>query len=133
MLDEQARGRTRSRNRDADLQPAVRRRPPQFPGNRPRIAEQPRQAAQVKRDLARAAYLDARRELARHALQHGVIRSLRRIQRTEHDSSPWAVNGHRRNAGVPVNPPAWRYDPNLCFKPGHTMAAAGLLGAPRLL
>ena len=72
MVDEQTRGRSRARNRDAHLQPAIRGGAPQFLRDRPRIAKQPFEAAQIERDLARPAHLDTRRELARHAFEHGT-------------------------------------------------------------
>ncbi len=50
---------------DADAQAAVGGRAAHLLGDRARLAEQPRQTAQIEHDLARAAHLDARRELAR--------------------------------------------------------------------
>ena len=49
MADEQTRRRARAGNRDAHLQPAIGGRAPQLLGDRPRVAEQPRQPAQIER------------------------------------------------------------------------------------
>ena len=128
MVNEQACSGTRTRYGHAHLQSAVCGRAPQRIGNRSRLAEQTRQAAQIQRDLTPTTDLDARRELARHTLENGLIRPLCCIQRTEHASSPRAtkarkhqsiVVGHSCHAGCSVYPPARRHNPNLCCKAGH--------------
>ena len=53
MMDEQARRRSRRRDGHAHPQPAIGRGSPQLRRDRPRIAEQPFESAQIKRDLAR--------------------------------------------------------------------------------
>ena len=60
MMDEQTRRGSRRRDGHTHPQPAIRGGPPQLRGDRPRVAEEPFEPAQIKRDLARAAYLDAR-------------------------------------------------------------------------
>ena len=79
MVDEQARRRARAGDRHAHAQTAIGGRAPQLAGNRPRVAEQPLEAVQIERDLARAAHLDTRRELARHARERSRGGSLRRV------------------------------------------------------
>jgi len=73
MAHEQSRRRARAGNGHAHLQPAIGRRAPQLAGNGARITEQARQAAQVERDLTRAAHVDARRKLARRLDQLRLI------------------------------------------------------------
>jgi hypothetical protein len=84
MVYQQARGRARARNGDTYAQPAVGRGAPQLLGHRLRIAEQPRKAAQIERDLARAARLDARREAPRDLAQHAGDTSFRSIDSGKH-------------------------------------------------
>ncbi len=78
-MDEQTRGGSRARNRHAHTQIAIRGGSPQFLRDRPRIAKQPFETAQIERDLARPAHLETRRELARHAFEHSTLIGLRRI------------------------------------------------------
>jgi hypothetical protein len=60
MADEQARRRARAGDGDADVQPAIGRRAAHFLGNRARVAEEPRHAAQIEHDLAGTAGVDPR-------------------------------------------------------------------------
>jgi hypothetical protein len=78
-VDEETRGGSRARNRHAHTQIAIRGGSPQFLRDRPRIAKQPFETAQIERDLARPAHLETRRELARHAFEHSTLIGLRRI------------------------------------------------------
>jgi hypothetical protein len=90
MVDEQTRRRSSAGDGNTHLHTAIGGRPPQFMCDRACLAEQPLEPAQIERDLTRAADLDPRRELARNALEHRAIGSLRTVQDTKHVVSPRA-------------------------------------------
>jgi hypothetical protein len=89
MADHQARGDSRARDRHADLQPAIGGRAPQLLGDRLRVAEQPRQAAEIEEDFplegcsARQKF-KPRRELARDLEQRVGRTAFRGIHNAEH-------------------------------------------------
>jgi hypothetical protein len=66
MMREEARRGTRRRDRDTHAQSAIGGRAAKFLGDRLRVAEKTRQAAEIERDLTRTARFDARREVARN-------------------------------------------------------------------
>ena len=74
MMDQHARRGAGAGNRHPHAQSAIRRGPSQLVGDRTGVAKQPLKAVEIKRDDARSAHLDARRELARHRVE--------RIERT---------------------------------------------------
>ena len=73
-----------------------------------RVAKEPRQTAQIERDLARAAHLDARRELTRDRHQQVGWTAFRRIQGCKHVTPSMSVtsDGPRaRSQRVSMNAP----------------------------
>ena len=83
MADHQARGDSRARDRHADLQPAIGGRATQLLGNRLRVAEQPRQAAEIEEDFPLEGF-NPRRELARDLEQRVGRAAFRGIHHAEH-------------------------------------------------
>src|SRR5258706_15654394 len=87
VMRQQARGRARACDGDADGQRATGRGAAQLRSNRLPVAEQPREPAHIERHLSRSARLDARREIARDLHQHIGRVSFRSIYSGKHFSN----------------------------------------------
>jgi hypothetical protein len=85
MPRKQPGGGLRIGNGHAYAQTAIGRRPPQFLGKRPPLAEESRHPAQIERDLTRPMNGDAWRELTRHLGQHVGPTARSGIQHAKHD------------------------------------------------